>query len=207
MNFLAHLHLAALSESSLLGNLMADFVRGSPEGLFSPDVVSGIRLHRRVDSLTDNHPLVIQARALFRREYRRVAPITLDIIWDHFLSRHWAKLEKNYSLPEFVHLAHHQIVPHLDSTPDKFQELNQYLWSQNLLIRYADLACIANVLQGMARRRPKLSALAGSYQEIEKHYLDFEALFWQFYPQMMALAADKRLLEQEISSKPCTFAK
>ncbi|MEQ2016588.1 ACP phosphodiesterase, partial [Photorhabdus bodei] len=27
MNFLAHLHLATLADSSLLGNLMADFVR------------------------------------------------------------------------------------------------------------------------------------------------------------------------------------
>ncbi|AOM41184.1 ACP phosphodiesterase [Xenorhabdus hominickii] len=207
MNFLAHLHLAALSESSLLGNLLADFVRGSPEGLFSSDIVAGIRMHRRVDTLTDKHPLVIEARRLFRCEYRRVAPITLDIIWDHFLSLHWDKFEKNYSLPEFVNLARRDIEPHLSSTPEKFQELNQYLWSQNLLIRYADMSCIANVLQGMARRRPKLSALAGSYQDIENHYLDFEALFWQFYPQMMTLASNKRLLEQEISPEPCTFPK
>ncbi|MBI6549007.1 ACP phosphodiesterase [Xenorhabdus lircayensis] len=207
MNFLAHLHLAALSESSLLGNLMADFVRGSPEGLFSSDIVAGIRMHRRVDSLTDKHPLVTEARYLFRCEYRRVAPITLDIIWDHFLSLHWDQFEKNYSLPEFVNFARSKIEPHLSSTPEKFQELNKYLWSQNLLIRYADMSCIANVLQNMARRRPKLSALAGSYQDIENHYLDFEALFWQFYPQMMALASNKRLLEQEVFPEPCTFPK
>ncbi|PHM39995.1 ACP phosphodiesterase [Xenorhabdus mauleonii] len=207
MNFLAHLHLAALSGSSLLGNLMADFVRGSPDGLFSPDIVAGIRMHRRVDRLTDEHPLVSEARSLFRSEYRRVAPITLDIIWDHFLSLHWDKFEKNYSLPAFVDYARSHIEPHLASTPEKFQELNKYLWSQNLLIRYADMNCIANVLQGMARRRPKLSALAGSYQDIENHYSAFEALFCQFYPQMMELASNKRLLEQEISPEPCTFPK
>lgn len=195
MNFLAHLHLAALAESSLLGNLMADFVRGSPEGAFRSDIVAGIRMHRRVDSLTDKHPLVLEARKLFRPEYRRVAPITLDIIWDHFLSRHWGKFEKNYSLPEFVHLARNTIEPQLASTPEKFQELNNYLWSQNLFIRYADMSCIANVLQSMARRRPKLSALAGSYQDIENHYLDFETLFCQFYPEMMTLATNKHLLE------------
>ncbi|WP_086107511.1 ACP phosphodiesterase [Xenorhabdus vietnamensis] len=195
MNFLAHLHLAALSESSLLGNLMADFVRGSPEGAFNSDIVAGIRMHRRVDSLTDKHPLVMEARKLFRCEYRRVAPITLDIIWDHFLSRYWDEFEKNYSLPEFVNFARSNIEPHLASTPENFQELNNYLWSQNLLIRYADMSCIANVLQSMARRRPKLSALAGSYQDIENHYLDFETLFYQFYPEMMTLASNKRLLE------------
>ncbi|CDG20079.1 Acyl carrier protein phosphodiesterase [Xenorhabdus poinarii G6] len=173
---------------------MADFVRGSPEGAFDADIVAGIRMHRRVDSLTDKHPLVAQARQLFRSESRRVAPITLDIIWDHFLSRHWDEFEKNYSLPEFVDFVRSNIEPYLSSTPKQFQELNHHLWSQNLLIRYADMSCIANVLQGMAHRRPKLSALAGSYLDIENHYRDFETLFCQFYPEMMTLASNKCLV-------------
>ncbi|NHB89102.1 ACP phosphodiesterase [Photorhabdus tasmaniensis] len=167
MNFLAHLHLATLAESSLLGNLMADFVRGNPEGQYSADVVAGIRMHRRV------------------------APITLDIIWDHFLSLHWDKLVPGDSLPAFIHSAHSQIEPHLYKTPEKFQEMNEFLWSQNWLIRYADLTFIANVLNGMARRHPRLSALSGSFQDIEHHYSDLEALFWQFYPYMMEKAENK----------------
>ncbi|NHB97103.1 ACP phosphodiesterase [Photorhabdus stackebrandtii] len=191
MNFLAHLHLATLAESSLLGNLMADFVRGNPEGQYSADVVAGIRMHRRVDVLTDTHPLVTQARHLFSDQYRRVAPITLDIIWDHFLSRYWDKLVPAYSLPAFIHRARNQIEPHLYKTPEKFQEMNAFLWSQNWLIRYADLTFISNVLNGMARRHPRLSALSGSFQDIEQHYSDLEALFWQFYPYMMEKAENK----------------
>ncbi|MBS9426198.1 ACP phosphodiesterase [Photorhabdus caribbeanensis] len=191
MNFLAHLHLATLADSSLLGNLMADFVRGNPEGQYSADVVAGIRMHRRVDVLTDTHPLVIQARHLFSAPYRRVAPITLDIIWDHFLSLYWDKLVPTYSLPAFIHHVRNQIEPHLYYTPEKFQELNEFLWPQNWLIRYADLAFIADVLTGMARRHPKLSALSGSFQDIEQHYADFETLFWQFYPYMMEKAENK----------------
>lgn len=66
MNFLAHLHLASLANSSFLGNLMADFVRGTPEEQYSAPVAAGIRLHRRIDTLTDSHPLVREARQLFR---------------------------------------------------------------------------------------------------------------------------------------------
>lgn len=65
MNFLAHLHLAQRAQSSLLGNLMADFVRGDPKGLYSSDVVAGIRMHRKVDKFTDQHPIVINAKQLF----------------------------------------------------------------------------------------------------------------------------------------------
>ncbi|WP_424719193.1 ACP phosphodiesterase, partial [Klebsiella quasipneumoniae] len=42
MNFLAHLHLAHLADSSLPGNLLADFVRGNPAADYQPEVVAGI---------------------------------------------------------------------------------------------------------------------------------------------------------------------
>ena len=61
-------------------------VRGNPEESFPPDVVAGIHMHRRIDVLTDNLPEVREARNGFRSETRRVAPITLDVMWDHFLS-------------------------------------------------------------------------------------------------------------------------
>lgn len=44
---------------------MADFVRGNPDGLYSPDVVAGITMHRQVDKFTDQHPIVINAKQLF----------------------------------------------------------------------------------------------------------------------------------------------
>ena len=109
MNFLAHLHLAHLADSSLSGNLLADFVRGNPAEDYSPEVVDGIFMHRRIDVITDNLPEVTEAKAWFRPETRRVAPITLDVMWDHFLSRHWEQLSPSLPLPEFVRYAHAQV--------------------------------------------------------------------------------------------------
>lgn len=65
MNFLAHLHLAQRAQSSLLGNLMVDFIRDDQAGLYSPDIVAGIRLHHQVDKYTYQHPIVINAKQLF----------------------------------------------------------------------------------------------------------------------------------------------
>ncbi|MEC5342366.1 ACP phosphodiesterase [Brenneria populi] len=193
MNFLAHLHLAALADSSLLGNLMADFVRGDPQDSYSDDVVAGIRLHRRVDTLTDGLPEVKQARRYFSADYRRVAPITLDVLWDHFLARHWLQLEPQTPLASFVGLAQSQITPHLAHTPDRFQHLNRYLWPERWLERYAELPFIADVLHRMSVRRPKLAALSGSFGDIEQNYPQFETLFWQFYPRMMKLAQTRKI--------------
>lgn len=188
MNYLAHLHLVHIAHSSLLGNIMADYVRGNPTGRYSPEIVAGIFMHRTVDRVTDTHPLVKEAKGLFRDEYRRVAPITLDLVWDHFLSLHWSTLEPTLPLVDFVRYCRKTIEPQLCHTPEKFQELNEYLWPQHWLIRYADKNYIGKSLNGMARRRPKLGALSGSFDDFLLQYNQLENIFFQFYPQMMANA-------------------
>lgn len=193
MNYLAHLHLAFRAKSSLLGNMMADYVKGAPSSDYSQAVIEGIRMHRRIDVLTDTHPLVKQARLLFPDEYRRVSPITLDVFWDHFLSLNWSTFEPNIPLAKFVTNVRNIIEPDLWQTPEKFQELNEYLWPQSWLIRYADKAYIAQTLKGMARRRPRLSALAGSYIVLETYYDELSEIFWQFYPQLLERAQHHQL--------------
>ena len=193
MNFLAHLHLASLANSSLYGNILADFVRGNPQGNYSDKVIDGIFMHRRVDVMTDRLPQVLEAKRFFREEFRRVAPITLDDVWDHFLALHWQELEPAISLQAFVNRAQIEIVPMLPDSPERFQNLNAYMWQERWLERYAELPFIAKVLQGMANRRPKLGALAGSFIDIENNYTLLEQTFWQFYPQMIAQAKAKTL--------------
>lgn len=193
MNFLAHLHLAHLANSSLSGNLLADFVRGNPEQAYSPAVVEGIHMHRRVDVLTDNLPQVKEAREWFRPATRRVAPITLDVMWDHFLSRHWTQISPDFALSEFVHYAHVEVTQILPQAPESFVELNTYMWPERWLERYQEMDFIQRVLHGMANRRPKLSALRDSWHDLDSHYDQLEARFWQFYPQMMQQAKDKTL--------------
>ncbi|EBF8610965.1 ACP phosphodiesterase [Salmonella enterica] len=193
MNFLAHLHLAHLADSSLSGNLLADFVRGNPATHYPPDVVEGIYMHRRIDVMTDNLPEVREAREWFRHETRRVAPITLDVMWDHFLSRHWTQISPDFPLQAFVGYAHAQVATILPDSPPRFVNLNDYLWSEKWLERYRDMDFIQNVLNGMANRRPRLDALRDSWYDLDAHYDALEERFWHFYPRMMAQAAHKAL--------------
>ncbi|AGN87402.1 ACP phosphodiesterase [Enterobacter sp. R4-368] len=193
MNFLAHLHLAHLADSSLPGNLLADFVRGNPQDLYPMEIVDGIQMHRRIDVMTDNLPEVKTAREWFRPETRRVAPITLDVMWDHFLSRHWAQISSDFPLEDFVRYARAQVATILPDSPPRFVNLNNYLWSERWLERYREMAFIQNVLNGMANRRPRLDALRDSWQDLDANYAALESQFWAFYPRMMAQAKDQQL--------------
>ena len=64
MNYLAHLHIAASTNTNFSGNFLGDFVKGNPDGLFPREIVQGIRLHRYVDSFTDKHPQVLAAKVI-----------------------------------------------------------------------------------------------------------------------------------------------
>lgn len=172
---------------------MADFVRGDPSLQWDAGIADGIRLHRRLDSLTDQLPEVREARLLFRDETRRVSPITLDVIWDHFLARDWDKYHPQFSLADFCQQAEQQIRPYLPKTPADFRELNELMWPEQWLEKYARPERLEVVLLGMARRRPKLAKLEQSYQDFVDNYSALERLFSQFYPRLMHSATEKRL--------------
>lgn len=172
---------------------MADFVRGNPYEQWPEGIAHGIALHRRLDALTDSLPEVRQACSLFRPETRRVAPITLDVVWDHFLAKHWTQLHPQQSLARFAADAQREIMPALPGTPQAFQELNYIMWRERWLERYAEPAWLQNVLNGMARRRPRLHRLRDSYQDFADHYPQLEPLFFQFYPRLMTLASQQQL--------------
>ena len=89
MNYISHLQLAAHTETSLVGSFLGDFVKGSDLGAFNEEQQLGIILHRKVDSFTDKHPEIREAKALFPHSIRRYAGIVLDIYFDHLLIRNW----------------------------------------------------------------------------------------------------------------------
>ena len=193
MNFLAHLHLAELANSSLTGNLLADFVRGDPDGRWSAAIVAGIHMHRRLDSLSDHLAEVREAKQRFTPVTRRVAPIALDVIWDHFLARDWSHFHPQQRLTDFCAMAEQTIARDLVQTPDSFQHLNRLIWQQRWLERYAEPQNLENVFRQMAQRRPRLIMLAECYQDFVVNYRELETLFYHFYPRLMAQATEKQL--------------
>ena len=87
MNYLAHLHLGGPGREDRLGSLYGDFVKGSAD-VWPAGIAAGIRLHRRIDVYTDDHPLVIRAKTRLPAARRRVAGLLVDVFFDHCLARH-----------------------------------------------------------------------------------------------------------------------
>lgn len=184
MNFLAHLHLADHCQSHLAGNLLADFVRGDPYRYYSADVAAGIKLHRFVDSYIDSQPEVRAWRRAFPPHIRRVSGIALDMIWDHYLARHWQRYH-DLPLPVFVKQARKEVEGFNGNEPEHYRQMTQRMWQQEWLIEYQQVASIHQALERMAIRRPKLSSLAACPPFLAGHYLELEHSFYILYPRLM----------------------
>lgn len=98
MNYLVHLLVADRVGADLAGAVLGDFVRGSDLARFPQPIADSIRLHRRIDALTDHHPLRLDAVGRFVAGPRRYAPIILDVLTDHALAIEWTR----YSSDDFA---------------------------------------------------------------------------------------------------------
>ncbi len=188
MNFLAHLHIAQHNRSNLLGNLLGDFVKGNPHGQYNAEIVQGIRLHRFVDSYTDQHELVKLVKPLFSREQRRYAPITLDMFWDHCLAKHWQQFH-DLTLAHFCRQAELQIqsesAREVNSLPPRFTKVSAMIWQQKWLESYAEIDNICYGLERMALRSERMAPLAFTGETLILHYDSFAEIFFQLYPDIL----------------------
>ena len=188
MNFLAHLHIASFTNTSFVGNFLGDFVKGNPDGQFNAEIVQGIRIHRFVDSYTDQHQIVKSLKPLFPAQLRRFVPITLDMFWDHCLAKHWSEFHHS-SLANFCQQAELQIEAEskleINALPPRFTKVSQLVWQGRWLECYAKIENINFGLQRMASRSPKMAPLANTGQTLLDHYDLLSQQFFELYPDVL----------------------
>lgn len=94
MNLLAHaVFLPPGDPLRMSAAIVGDRIRGPLDSIenanLHPSVREGVRMHRSLDSLSESHPAMHEARALFPENNRRFSGIALDLLGDWVLWRHW----------------------------------------------------------------------------------------------------------------------
>jgi acyl carrier protein phosphodiesterase len=181
MNFLAHLYLSGEEEEVMIGNFIADNVKGKQFSQYSEGVAKGIWLHRQIDTFTDQHEIVRQSKARLQEKYRHYAGVIVDIFYDHFLAVNWEKYH-SVDLQTYGKKVHQIIETHHAILPQKSAYFFQYMLLHNIFDGYAKIEGIQRVLTGMSRRTSFVSGMETSTQSLVTHYQDFKAEFEAFFP-------------------------
>ncbi|TVT42843.1 DUF479 domain-containing protein [Hymenobacter setariae] len=192
MNFLAHLYLAGPDATApayadhLLGQFIADSVPGRQLEQYLPGVQAGIRMHRAIDTFTDQHPVVRRTTARLREAgYGKYAGVVSDMVYDHFLARHFEEYSCE-ALGEFTQRVYAVLASRAAEFPAPVQRFFPYLVQQNWLLGYAEIAGITRALQGLSRRASPGSGMETAGEELRRHYAAYEADFRVFFPELLA---------------------
>ena len=184
MNFLAHAFLSGDNPELLLGNFIADSVKGKQAELYATEVAKGIKLHRLIDTYTDSHEIVAETKARLRPQYRKFAPVIADIFYDHFLASRF----QNYADEPLVHYSEkvYGIVREsLHLLPERMKYTFEHMQRHNWLLGYAQLEGVGRALTGMSRRASFVSGMETAVYELENNYTLYAAEFEAFFPELI----------------------
>ncbi|WP_299822086.1 ACP phosphodiesterase [uncultured Pontibacter sp.] len=191
MNFLAHAFLSGDNPELLLGNFIADTVKGKQATLYAPEVAKGIKLHRLIDSYTDNHEIVAETKARLRPQYRKFAPVIADMYYDHFLASRFETYAQE-PLRAYTKKVYAIVNVHYNLLPERMKYTLTHMMQHNWLLGYAELEGIGRALTGMSRRAAFASGMETAVYELEQNYTLYGAEFDAFFPELMQYVAEVR---------------
>lgn len=183
MNLLAHLYLSNGINDTMLGNYIADFVKGKQYLDYPKDIQKGILLHRAIDTFTDNHHLHKQSRNRFRSNYGLFSGVVIDIVYDHFLARNW-ELYSNEQLSEFATKAYNYISSNETILPERLKQITPHMIRSNWILLYQEISGIERVLAGMSRNTSLPNEVNFAIEVINREYKQLEHEFMHFFSDL-----------------------
>ncbi|MCT8341093.1 ACP phosphodiesterase [Flavobacteriaceae bacterium TK19130] len=190
MNFLAHIYLSGEDEGVIIGNFIADGIKGKKYKKFPADIQKGILLHRAIDSYTDGHPIVRQSTARLHENYGHYSGVIVDILYDHFLAKNWNSYH-DQPLAAFIDEFYELLRKNFTILPARIQRMMPYMIADNWLLSYATVTGISTILAQMNVRTKGKSKMNFAVMELETYYEEFETEFTAFFTELEEYAKNK----------------
>ena len=174
----------------MIGNFIADHIRGNNYEGFSKEIQQGIFLHREIDTFTDAHEIVRKSKRRLHKRYRHYDGVIIDIFYDYFLAKNWA----DYSaipLDVYTNSVYHLFDEISAELPKKSQQFIKYMIEYNILFNYQYKEGIAKVLNGMNHRTKGKSQMNLAIEDLQILEKELEEDFTLFFKDLIAFTYQK----------------
>jgi acyl carrier protein phosphodiesterase len=180
MNYLVHLYLAGTDEASIIGNFIADHVKGSHWKNYPEAIQAGIKMHRAVDDFTDHHPLILETKKYFSKDFGLASGILVDVFFDHLFALEWVNNKSEQDLQDFTNQIHTVLQKHHSILPEKSQRFLGYMLEYNILYEYHKIEGIEQTLRGLSRRLKDRFRLWEAVQVLRENNLEITQKYGVF---------------------------
>ncbi len=184
MNHLAHVAVAHPDPGLVVGAFLGDYVKGRLTGERPEAIERGIRLHRAVDAFTDRHEVVTRSARRFAPDFRRYAPVLLDVIFDHFLAQSWDERNSvelaafSDTVFDIVLADRSMLTTQAESTARRMQEVGS-------LVRYVDPSSLERSFTYIGSRFKRDNPLDRAFGEFERLAPELKEDFELFFPDLL----------------------
>ena len=175
----------------MIGNFIADFVKGNKKNDYPQRIRRGIELHRQIDFYTDQHPVTAESKNRLYPKHHKYAGVIVDLFYDHFLAKNF-KLYSEKSLKEFAAATYETITSYHAILPENVRAFLPYMIEYDWLSNYATIEGIGRSLAGLGRRVAFRNRMDEAVFDLEENYAEFEGEFRRFFPQLITFALLKR---------------
>jgi acyl carrier protein phosphodiesterase len=188
MNFLAHAWLSFNQKEILVGNMISDFVKGKKQFTYSEGIQKGIRLHRNIDTFTDNHEATKQAKQFFKPVVGLYAGAFIDVAYDHFLACDTNEFIDENNLLDFSLTVYKVLDQHLHVLPEKLTRMFPYMKNENWLYNYRTLNGAEKSFSGLIRRAKYLNHTSVVFECFRQNYEPLKKCYQSFFPAVKNFA-------------------
>jgi acyl carrier protein phosphodiesterase len=190
MNFLAHIYLSGDDEELMIGNFIADFVKGRKKDDYPDRIRKGIELHRMIDDFTDHHEITERSKVRLRKKYGKYSGVIVDLYYDHFLAANFSEYHET-SLKDFSQQTYRTLQNHFDILPEGVHYFLPFMIERNWLLNYATIEGIGRALTGLSMRVSFENKMSEASGDLELNYEAFLSDFKQFFPELINFVKTK----------------
>ena len=193
MNFLAHIYLSGANEQLMIGNFIADFVKGKKKDDYPDEIRKGIELHRFIDHFTDHHEVVLNSIRRIHDSQEKYSGVVVDILYDHFLAANFSSFSA-IPLQDFSKNTYSVLQSNLNMLPEGVHYFLPFMIERNWLLNYATIDGIGRALTGLSKRVKYENKMHEAVMDLQTHYHGLESDFRIFFPELIKAVSERQAL-------------
>jgi acyl carrier protein phosphodiesterase len=191
VNFLAHLFLSGDNSQLMVGNFIADFVKGKKKDDYPLEIKKGIELHRAIDDFTDHHEITSVSKKRLYKNHHHYSAVVIDLFYDHFLAKNFSEYSE-IPLKVYADDVYKILQKNESFFPTAVKAFFPYMIERNWLVNYSTVEGIGRTLTGLGKRVHFENRMDRATVDLAENYSDYENEFSSFFPELINFVA-KRL--------------
>lgn len=180
MNYLAH-SVLSFTDGQLVGNMIADFIKNDDRPYFPLEIQEGIKLHRAIDTFTDIHPAVSEAKKIFSPLVRLYSGAFVDVAFDQFVAQLYSPDElKKHAEKTYLTLWKYE-----KWLPANYRQMLVRMQKEDWLSNYREDRGIRFSMQNVLHKAKYLDAGLPVFDLFLANKSELRFYFDQFFPDLL----------------------